>query len=164
MMMRRSHILLVNFLFYLFQFNTRAARARARGDVVVVTGSLSPVPVPFSKSASTPSSILFLFLASFVRPPTFSLLSPSSPHHSLVAPLVSLSAPSDPTPDNANWSQTSTPRPSCLTPPLPLDISLIVHLTPPSRLFIPLPLSLCHLPPLIISPPFHWPNAVSFAL
>lgn len=150
---------------FIFILNGGQGRARARGTWTwtVVTGSLSlsPFPVRFSKSASTPFSILFLFLASFVRPSTFSLL--SSFLSLLVTPqwlLVSLSAPSDPTPDNANWSQSFAPRPSCLTPPHPLVISLIVHLTPPSRLFVPL----CHLPlpPLIYS--LYWPHAVTIVL
>jgi len=133
-------------------------RPRPR-DVVVVTAL--PFPFVSLKALQRHPPFSFSFSRRFLDPFS-SFFFPLPPRHSPVAALVSLSAPSDPTPDNANWSQTSTPRPSCLTPPLPLVISLIVHLTPPShRLFIPL---LRLSTSLIISHPFYWPNVVTIAL
>lgn len=71
-----------------------------------------------------------LFLVSFTRPPSVLSFLLSTTGCSWSAYRLSVTPP-----DNANWCQTRASRPLCLTPPPPPHslISLIVHLTSPSR-------------------------------
>jgi hypothetical protein len=128
-----------------------AAPAPERRVVVSRSRFPFPVPVRFSKSAPTPSPFSF---SRVVHSTSFFLLpSPSSSlSHSPPGQLIgSFGSP----PDNANWSQSSAPRPSCLVP-LPLVISLIVHLCPRSHPFAPFPPSF-----ITSSPTFCWPYVVT---